>query len=80
MKLPRNVSSRDLIRALCALDYGVTRQRGSHARLITQRDGEHHVTIPAHDPIKVGTLSAILKSVAAHHNLAPDELLRLLEL
>jgi predicted RNA binding protein YcfA (HicA-like mRNA interferase family) len=58
MKLPRDVSGADLVRALAKLDYAETRQAGSHIRLTTQRDGEHHITIPAHDPVKVGTLAA----------------------
>ena len=80
MKLPRDVSSHGLTCALRKLDYAVTRQRGSHVRLITLRDGEHHVTVPAHSPIKAGTLSAILKSVAAHHGMGVNELLALLDL
>jgi hypothetical protein len=28
--------------------------------------GEHHITIPKHKPLRVGTLSAILKEVAEH--------------
>jgi hypothetical protein len=27
---------------------------------------EHHVTIPRHTPLKVGTLSAILKDIASY--------------
>jgi hypothetical protein len=34
------------------------------------------VTIPAHDALRVGTLSAILGDVAAHLKLDRDELLR----
>ena len=80
MKLPRDVSGRQLARALGVLGYAVTRQRGSHLRVTTQCGGEHHEVIPAHDPIKTGTLSGILKSVAAHHGMAVDELIRTLEL
>ena len=29
-------------------------------RLTTQRGGEHHLTIPAHNPLRIGTLNAIL--------------------
>ncbi|NYE57789.1 putative RNA binding protein YcfA (HicA-like mRNA interferase family) [Carboxydothermus ferrireducens DSM 11255] len=36
---------------------GVTRQTGSHIRLTTTLKGEHHVTIPLHDPLKIGTLN-----------------------
>ena len=75
MKLPRNLSSDDLIKSLSTLGYQVTRQTGSHLRLTTQENGEHHVTIPAHNPIKVGTLNNIVKNIAEHFNLSRDELL-----
>jgi hypothetical protein len=42
--------------------------------------GEHHVTVPNHRPIKVGTLIGILKGIAAQHELTLDELLNVLEL
>ena len=42
--------------------------------------GEHHEVIPDHNPIKIKTLSSILKSVAAHHDLTVDELLEMLDL
>ena len=63
MKLPRNLSGDDLAQALKKLGYSVTRQSGSHMRLTTQQQGEHHVTIPCHDPLRVGTLAAILAEV-----------------
>lgn len=76
MRLPRDLSGADLVQALRALGYAVTRQTGSHIRLTTQPDGEHHITIPDHDPIKIGTLSHILRNIARHHGLTRDELLR----
>lgn len=78
MKLPRDLSSNELVKALLTLGYVVDRQTGSHIRLTTQLNGEHHVTIPAHDPIKIGTLSAILRDVATHTSLSRDELLEVL--
>lgn len=78
MKLPRDISGKDLIKALSRLDYEVTRQTGSHVRLTTQRDGEHNITVPAHDPIKVGTLNSILKDVSEHTNLSRNKLVELL--
>jgi predicted RNA binding protein YcfA (HicA-like mRNA interferase family) len=81
MKLPRDLSSADLEKALRrALGYQFTRQSGSHRRLTTQTGGEHHLTIPAHDPLKPGTLRAILGEVAAHHRLTVEVLLQRLEL
>ena len=75
MKLPRNLSARDLIKALSTLGYRVTRQKGSHIRVTTQQEGTHHLTIPDHDPIRVGTLASILADVADHFGLSRDELL-----
>ncbi|HUU83237.1 MAG TPA: type II toxin-antitoxin system HicA family toxin [Phycisphaerae bacterium] len=76
MKLPRDLSGPDLVKALARLGYEVDHQTGGHVRLTTQRGGEHHLTIPAHEAIKIGTLSAILRSVADHLALSRDELLR----
>lgn len=76
MKAPRDLSGPDLIRRLGRLGYGVTRQSGSHVRLTTAANGEHHVTVPNHDPLRLGTLSAILGAVAAHHGLDRDALLK----
>jgi predicted RNA binding protein YcfA (HicA-like mRNA interferase family) len=80
MKLPRDVDGTALVRALRQFGYEVTRQRGSHICLTTQLDGENHEVIPAHRPIKVGTLAGILKRIAAHHNVSPEALLKKLDL
>jgi predicted RNA binding protein YcfA (HicA-like mRNA interferase family) len=80
MKLPRDVSGSELGKALRALGYERTRQRGSHMRYTTLRDGEHHVVIPNHSPMKFGTFHGILKDVATHHRLTVEELLRLINL
>ena len=78
MKLPRDLSSDELVKASARIGDLVNRQTGSHIRLTTQRNGEHHVTIPADDAIKIGTLSAILNEVATHAGLSRDELLEVL--
>jgi predicted RNA binding protein YcfA (HicA-like mRNA interferase family) len=80
MKLPRDVDGANLVQALRVLGYTVTRQSGSHMRVTTQRDGEHHEVVPRHSPIKIGTLHGILRGVAAHHHLSMGELLDLLKL
>jgi predicted RNA binding protein YcfA (HicA-like mRNA interferase family) len=76
MKLPRDVSGADLAKRLGRLGYQVTRQTGSHLRLTTSDGGWHHVTIPNHDPLKVGTLAGILGDVAAHFGISRDELIQ----
>jgi predicted RNA binding protein YcfA (HicA-like mRNA interferase family) len=78
LKFPRDLSGRELVKALARLGYEVSHQTGSHIRLTTLRNGEHHVTVPAHDPIKIGTLNAILRDVAEHAGLIREELLELL--
>jgi predicted RNA binding protein YcfA (HicA-like mRNA interferase family) len=58
MKLPRDLSGAQLAKALARVGYSATRQTGSHLRLTTASPSEHHVTIPLHDPLSVGTLAA----------------------
>ena len=43
-------------------------------RLTTTLRGEHHVTIPCHKSLRIGTLSAILKDVADHLDLSREKL------
>jgi predicted RNA binding protein YcfA (HicA-like mRNA interferase family) len=76
MRLPRNLSGDDLIKALARLEYAPTRQRGSHVRLTTSQNGKHDVTVPRSDPLRIGTLSGILRDVAAHFAITRDELLQ----
>jgi predicted RNA binding protein YcfA (HicA-like mRNA interferase family) len=80
VKTPRDVSGPDLAKALRVLGYEKVRQDGSHLRLTTNIDGQFHVTVPNHDPIKVGTLRSIIKLVAEHHRITPEDLLDQLEL
>lgn len=76
MKLPRDIDGLQLVKGLRILGYEVSRQKGSHIRVTTQRGGEHHEVVPTHRPIKPGTLSSILKSVAAHHGMSVKEVAR----
>ena len=80
MRLPRDISGLELARALAAIGYRVTRQTGSHIRLTTEAPSQHHVTVPAHDPIRLGTLAAILADVADHQKTTREVLLKRLDL
>jgi predicted RNA binding protein YcfA (HicA-like mRNA interferase family) len=65
MKVPRNPSGSNLISYLLSIGYRKVRQTGSHVRLEIDLDqGTHAITIPLHDPLKVGTLNTIVKEVA----------------
>jgi predicted RNA binding protein YcfA (HicA-like mRNA interferase family) len=75
MKLPRNLSGAQLIKAPEKLGYQATRQTGSHVRLSSQLSQEHHLTVPLHDPLRIGTLAAILADVAAHHGMTREALI-----
>ncbi len=75
MKLPRNLSGAQLIKALEQFDYQATRQTGSHIRLTCQHPKTHHLTVPAHDPLKIGILAAILADVAAQHSMTRESLI-----
>ena len=74
MKLPCDCSRAELIKSLKRLRYQTTRQIHSHIRLTTNENGSHHVTIPLHSPLRVGTLASILDDVARHFGLSRDEL------
>ena len=72
MKLPRDVDADKLVRVLAQYGYRVSRQVGSHIRL-TKQDGTAHITIPNHNPIKIGTLHKMIKDVCAVNNLDISE-------
>lgn len=74
MRLPRDLTGAQLVRALAKLGYLATRQTGSHVRLTCQLPAQHHITVPLHDPLRIGTLAAILTDVAQVHGLTRDEL------
>ena len=75
MKLPRDLSGRELASLLAPYGYAVTRQTGSHLHVTSTLKGpEHHVTIPQHKALTVGTLNAILTDVAAYLEMDRAEL------
>ncbi len=74
MRLPRDTSGTELARLLAALGYEITRQSGSHVRLTTNVSGEHHIIIPQHSPLRIGTLASILSDVAQHFEMSRDDL------
>ena len=75
MKLPRDISGQRLAKLLKVFGYQVTRQTGSHLRLTTLEGEEHHITIPQHDALRVGTLASILDDVAQHAQLSREEII-----
>ena len=76
MKIPRDLDASELIKLLKSYGYIVTRQTGSHIRLTTIVNSQHHITIPNHSPLKIGTLAAILTDIAFHFNKTKEELMQ----
>ena len=75
------VSGRKLARSLGRFGYEEVSQRGSHLKLRKMTlQGEHVITVPLHAEIARGTLSDILKAVAARNNTTRDSLVRELDL
>ncbi|MAT57084.1 MAG: hypothetical protein CMF23_03845 [Ignavibacteriae bacterium] len=79
MTIPKDISGNDLIISLKKIGYEITRQKGSHIRLSRNLDNTtHHITIPNHNPIKIGTLNNILKDIAETHKKSKKEIISLL--
>lgn len=76
MKIPRDVNGFYLANTLAKLGYTKTKQVGSHMKLTTSQNGEHHITVPNHSPIKIGTLNNIFKEISKHFEISRDELIR----
>ena len=76
MKLPRDVSGADLIACLCRdWSYSKVNQVGSHVVLETKLPSHQRIAIPAHNPLRVGTLNAILRAVASHKGVRREAIL-----
>jgi predicted RNA binding protein YcfA (HicA-like mRNA interferase family) len=55
--------------------YEIVRETGSHIRLVSKYGrNEHRITIPDHQPIKVGTLNAILFDIAEYLQITKQDL------
>lgn len=75
-RAPRDVSGKDLIKVLSKYGYEVVRQAGSHIRLsIALNDGVKNITIPNHDPIKLGTLMAIINYVSEQLKINKEDII-----
>ena len=76
MKIPRDIGGEELAKLLKKYGYQITRQTGSHIRLTTNLKGAHHITIPRHKPLKVGTLNSILSEIAKYLELDKQMLIK----
>lgn len=75
MKIPRDISGEQLAKLLKKYGFKITRQTGSHMRLTSTAKGEFHITIPKHNPLKIGTLNSILTEVSNYLEIEKDLLM-----
>jgi predicted RNA binding protein YcfA (HicA-like mRNA interferase family) len=79
MKIPRDLSGRALANALCRhWSYQIVHQVGSHIVLETEQPSHQRIAVPAHQYLRVGTLNAILRSVAEHKGVERQDILQFL--
>jgi predicted RNA binding protein YcfA (HicA-like mRNA interferase family) len=76
MKIPRDISSNNLIQLLKKYDYKITHQTGSHIRLTSNiKNVVHHITIPKHKDLKIGTLNNILNDISRYLEIDKESLI-----
>jgi len=76
-RVPRDVSGQTLVQLLSRYGYKITRQTGSHIRLTSHAYGkEHHITVPDHDYIKIGTLNSILNDLVLYLGKTKEEVVK----
>ncbi|GAB4538622.1 MAG: hypothetical protein Fur002_02370 [Anaerolineales bacterium] len=45
-------------------------------RLTTLQNGEHHITIPRHKPLRIGTLNSVEREIEEYLKMEREELLQ----
>ena len=76
MKIPRDLSGREIVKALCKhWDYRQVHQEGSHIILQTDTPSHQRIPVPDHNPVRIGTLNSILRLVATHKSVTKQEVL-----
>jgi predicted RNA binding protein YcfA (HicA-like mRNA interferase family) len=76
VKLPRDLNGRQLAQTLIRhFGYREVNRAGSHIILQTDSPKHHRLSVPDHDPLRIGTLNAILRSVAEAKGIGRAEIL-----
>jgi predicted RNA binding protein YcfA (HicA-like mRNA interferase family) len=74
--LPRGLSGREFMRLAENLGYRYDRASSSHVIFILERSGLHHVCIPDHKELSLGTLNDLLNSMAQQLRITKSELVK----
>jgi len=76
-KIPRDINAKVLIAQLEKLGYFVIKQTRSHIRLENSNFAKlHRITIPNHNPIRIGILNNILLDIADKMEIQKKELVK----
>ena len=76
MKIPRDLSGREIAKMLCKhWDYRQVHQEGSHIILQTDIPSHQRIPVPDHNPVRIGTLNSILRLVATHKGVDKKDVL-----
>ena len=79
MKVPRDLSGAQLVKFLCRdWGYRVVHQEGSHIILQTDAPLHQRLSVPNHNPLRVGTLNSIVRAISAHKGVERQKLLEAL--
>jgi len=71
MRLPRDLGGREVVDILVRrLDYRVVHERGSHIVTETEVPGHQRIAVPDHKTMRLGTLNAIVRTVALQPTLS----------
>ena len=77
MKIPRDLSGRELVKILCKhWGYVELKEEGSHIILQTEVPSRQRIPVPDHHPLRLGTLNSILRFVARHKDVEKEDVLR----
>jgi predicted RNA binding protein YcfA (HicA-like mRNA interferase family) len=76
VRVPKDIYGRDFADHLIRRwDFREVRQTGSHIILRTETPFGYTVSVPAHKPVRPGTLSDILHAVAEHKGATVNDIL-----
>ena len=77
MRLPRDLAGAELVRILCKqYGYRQVNREGSHIILQVETPRHHRLAVPDHHPLRLGTLNAILRAVAAAQGVEKEDIVR----
>ncbi len=79
MKIPRDLKGSYFADVLCRQwDYKVVHQQGSYIILETEIPSHQRISIPNHDPLRLGTLNSILRAVSRHKGVTKPDIVNTL--